>query len=242
MVFPSGFPGRAQPAFDPEAQVFADLGFVVARLNHRSVAGVRAEDLTALRSGIDRVSVDDGRLAIEWIAARMADRPFDRKRVATLGRGFGGYLAVRALQLQPRVFRCGIAIDAPMDLRPWLPPPETFGAAPAAKAAHDIPPALINYEGADWNKLSVLDQAEALTNPVFLLVEPARSPAIDVSTVELRSRLKGLGRAPDHLELDPGFAAALPESRATAYRKIEEFFNLHLQDYAVKIGPTKEVN
>jgi dipeptidyl aminopeptidase/acylaminoacyl peptidase len=97
VVFPSGFPGRAQPAFDPEAQVFADLGFVVARLNHRSVAGVKAGDLTALRTAVDRVSVDDVRMAIEWIAARQPDRPFDRSRVATLGRGFGGYLAVRAL-------------------------------------------------------------------------------------------------------------------------------------------------
>lgn len=213
----------------------------MARLNHRSVAGVKAEDLTALRAAVDRVAVDDVRAAIEWIAARNPDRPFDRKRVATLGRGFGGYLAVRALQLQPTVFRSGIAIDAPMDLRPWLRPPETVGVAPRAKAGRDIPAALIDHEGADWKKLSVLEQAEALTNPVYLLVEPARNAAIDVATDELRARLKGLGRAPDHLELDAGFAAARPESRATVYRRIEEFFNLHLHGYAVKIGPAKEV-
>jgi dipeptidyl aminopeptidase/acylaminoacyl peptidase len=241
IVFPSGFPGRAHAAFDPEAQVFADMGFVVARMNHRSVAGVRTEDLTALRTAVDRVSVDDARLAVEWIAARNPDRAFDRKRVATLGRSFGGYLAVRALQLQPAVFRCGIAIDAPMELRPWLRPPETVGLTSAAKAGREIPPALIDHEGADWKKLSVLDQAEALTHPVLLLVEPARSPAIDVSTEALRARLKGLGRTPDHLELDPGFAAALPASRANVYRKIEEFFNVHLHNYGVKIGPTKEV-
>ena len=88
----------------------------MVRLNHRSVAGVKREDLTALRAAVDRIAVDDGRVVIEWLAARFPDRPFDRKRVATLGRGFGGYLAVRALQLQPMVFRCGIAIDAPMEL------------------------------------------------------------------------------------------------------------------------------
>ncbi|MGH7945780.1 MAG: alpha/beta hydrolase family protein [Opitutaceae bacterium] len=241
VVFPSGFPGRAQPAFDPESQIFADLGFVVARLNHRSVAGVNAEDLTALRAAVDRVSVDDVLAAIEWISARNPDRPFDRKHVVTLGRGFGGYLVVRALQLQSTVFRCGIAIDAPMDLRPWLRPQEAAGLAPPAKAVCDIPAALIDHEGADWKKLSVLDQAEALTNPVLLLVEPGRSPAVGVSTDALRAKLQGLGRTPDHLELDPGFAAALPTSRATVYRKIEEFLNLHLHDYAEKIGPTEEV-
>ena len=80
VIFPSGFPGRAQPAFDPEAQVFADLGFVVARLNHRSVAGMKPVDLNELRAGIDRVSIDDAREAIEWLAARNPDRPFDRRR------------------------------------------------------------------------------------------------------------------------------------------------------------------
>ena len=241
VCFPSGFPGQAQPEFDPEAQVFADLGFIVARLNHRSVAGVKAEDHAALRAAVDRVAVNDALAAIEWIAARNPGRPFDRRRVATLGRGFGGYLAVRALQLQPAVFRCGIAIDAPMDLRPWLQPREAAGIAPPRKAGRDIPAALIDYEGADWKKLSVLDQAEALANPVLLLVEPGRSAAIDVSTGELRAKLQSLGRQPDHLELDPGFAAAQPTERAAVYRKIEEFFNLHLHDYGVKIGPTKEV-
>jgi acetyl esterase/lipase len=241
VAFPSGFPGWAHSAFDPEAQIFADMGFFVARLNHRSVAGVRPEDLTALSAAVDRVSVGDVRTALDWIAAHHADRPFDRRRVVTLGRGFGGYLAVRALQLEPAVFRCGIAIDAPMDLGPWLRPPEPGGAGSAAKSERGIPAALINHEGANWKELSVLHQAEALTNPVFLIVEPACNPVVDATVDELRTRLKELGRTPDHLELDPGFAAAVPTSRAAVYRKIEEFFNLHIQDFAVKIGPTKEV-
>jgi dipeptidyl aminopeptidase/acylaminoacyl peptidase len=241
VILPTGFPGRAQPAFDPEAQVFADLGFVVARLNHRSVAGVRTEDLASLRSAVDRVSVDDTRAAIEWIAARMPDRPFDRRRIATLGRGFGGYLAVRALQLQPAMFRCGIAIDAPMDLRPWLRPPQTERGPAAPPAGRDIPVALIDHADANWKGLSVLDQAETLTNPVLLVVEPSRNPAIDVSTQTLQARLKRDGRVAEHVELDPEFAAAQPAARATMYRKIEEFFNQHLHPHAVKIGPLKEV-
>jgi hypothetical protein len=100
---------------------------------------------------------------------------------------------------------------------------------------------LIDHEGADWKKLSVLEQVESLTNPVFLLVEPGRSAAIDGSSGALRAQLQRLGRTADHLELDAGFAAALPASRATVYRRIEEFFNLHLQSYAVKIGPAREV-
>ena len=244
VVFACGFPGHGQPAGDPEAQVFADLGFVVARLNHRCAGGVRAQDLGALRAAVDRVSVNDAVAAIEWLAARNPQRPFDRKRVATIGRGFGGYLAVRALQLQPAVFRCGIAIDAPMELRSWLRASNGVGLPEptvAPKPVGDVPAALIDHAGADWQKLSVLEQVDALTQPLLLLVEPKRNAVIDAATGELRARLQRAGRAPEQVELDPGFAAAQPKARAATYRKIEEFLNVNLQGYAVKIGAAKEV-
>ena len=240
VVFPSGFPGRAQPAFDPEAQILADLGLAVARLNHRSVAGVKPEDLTALRAAVDRVSVNDAREAIEWIALRMPDRPFDRKRVVAVGRGFGGYLAVRSLQIEPKIFRCGIAMDAPLELRSWLRSKDS-GAAAAPPIGHEIPAALIDHQGANWKNLSALDHAAALENPVLFLVEPTRNPSLAASMAELCARLQGLGRSCDYVELDPGFAAALPGSRASVYRKMEDFLNLHLNGYAVKIGPAREV-
>ena len=76
-MFPSGFPVRGEPAGDPEEQIFADLGFAVVRLNHRSDAGVGAEDVTPLRAAMERVLVDDGWANIEWIAARNPRRVFD---------------------------------------------------------------------------------------------------------------------------------------------------------------------
>lgn len=238
VVLPSGFPGRAQPAFDPEAQILADLGFIVARLNHRGVAGIRAADLTVLRTAVDRVSVDDVQAAVEWIATRHPDRPFDRNRVATLGRGFGGYLAIRALQLRPEIFRCAIAIDAPVELRAWLQRKEV--PVSTANVAPDIPAALLVQDGAEWKNFSVLDQAASLTNPVLLLVEPARNPVIDGSTEALRAKLTDLGRTAEYFALDPGFGAAWPKSRANVYRKIEEFLNRQLDGSAENIDRAQE--
>jgi dipeptidyl aminopeptidase/acylaminoacyl peptidase len=241
VCFPTGFPGRAQPEFDPEAQVFADLGFIVLRLNHRYVAGIKPEERATLSAEIDRLSVSDALTAIDWIAERNPWHPVDRKRIATLGRGFGGYLALRALQLHSEVFRCAVAIDAPPDLRPWLWPPPSFEPASRPLIVTDLPRNLFDAERTDWKKLSVVAQADALTLPVFLLVEPTRNPVIDATTAELRAKLKALKRAPDFLELDPGFGPGFPKARATTYRKIEEFFNLRLYDYDVRIGPVKEV-
>lgn len=241
VVFPSGFPGYAQPAFDPEAQVFADLGFAVLRLNHRSVAGFKPGDLAVLRTAVDRVAVDDARAVMERIATDNPVRRFDRDRVAVLGRGFGGYLAVRALQLAPAVFRSGIAIDAPMDLRTWLQAQSAGDRSGPVKARPAVAPGLIDHAGADWQKLSVLEQSEVLTSPVLILVERGRSATVDGSTAELRTRLERLGRPPEHIELEPGFAAAQPESRAAVYRRIQDFMHRSLGGGVAPAVEPKEV-
>ena len=212
LVFPTGFPGRAQRAFDPEAHLFADLGYTVIRLNHRSVAGVRKEDLNSLRSAVDRVAVEDARTVLERVAALHPDRPIDGKRVVAFGREFGGYLAVRALQLQPHNFRGGIAINGPMELRPWLRSPVAVSAVKGANPQPAVPTALLDYPGANWGKLSVLENVKTVTSPVLLLVEPTKSPAIDSAHVELRSRLQRLGRA-DLVQLAEQVVAANHERR-----------------------------
>jgi acetyl esterase/lipase len=241
VCFPSGFPGHAQPEFDPEAQVLADLGFIVLRLNHRYVAGVPRDRRATLAAEVDRLAVHDAHVAIEWVAERNPSHRFDRRRIAALGRGFGGYLAMRALQQEPSIFRCGVAIDAPTDLRPWLWPAQPDEPAAELPPYPALPRAWFDEDRTDWKKLAVTTNVEALTNPLYLLVEPTRNPAVDIATSGLRSKLKALGRAPDYLALDPGFFLARPKARASTYRKIEEFFNLRLYDYDVKIGPTKEV-
>lgn len=241
VCFPTGFPGHAQPAFDPEAQMFADLGFIVLRLNHRYIRGVSPAPRAGLGTAIDELSVNDALVAINWVAERNPWHPVDRRRIATLGRGFGGYLAIRALQLHPTFFRCGVALDAPMDLQPWLRPPPAFDLPLRTAAGTGLPANFFDPLHTDWKKLSVIAQAETLQLPAFLLVEPMRDLMVDATTAELRSKLKALRRSADFLNLDPGFAPGLPRARAAAYRKIEEFFNLRLYDYDVRIGPAKEV-
>lgn len=232
--FPDGFPGRTQADFDPEAQAFADLGFAVLRLNHRYDRGLPTGERELARTAIDRISVDDAAATIQKVAALFPDRPFDAKHVAALGRGFGGYLAVRALQLRPEVFRAGIAIDAPMDLRAWFNPVE--GAPP-----RDIPRDLLTGSDVPWARLSVRENVESLTRPVFFLVEPARNAEVERSVDAIRSAQKTKKRTAEVLELDPAFNNAQPKTRAAVYRKIEEFLNLWLYDYKVRIGPAQEV-
>lgn len=94
VCFAEDLPGRPHSEFDPEAQVFAALGMLVVRINHRGVRGFGLRHLDALSEAADCIPIDDAVAVLDWLGRR---GEVNRRRVATLGRGFGGYLAVRAL-------------------------------------------------------------------------------------------------------------------------------------------------
>jgi len=239
IYLPAGFPSRAQPEFDREAQILAGMGFVVARVNHRGAAGFGTRHLDALREGVDRVPVADILATIDWIAG---EHRIDRGRVATMGEGFGGYLALRALQLAPDRFRCGIAIDAPLDLELALREPlEDPRAAHKIDFDREVRRAFFQRTAGQLANTSILKQPELLTKPVFLIVNPGRNNEIASENGGLRSQLRKLERAPEFLELESDdFALRLPAAGAKVFKQIEEFFNFTLYDYKVKIGEAKE--
>jgi hypothetical protein len=257
--FSDGLMGRPLAGFDPDAQALAEMGFVVARLNHRGGEGFGVKHRSALHAGIDRVPVDDALAAVEWIAQHHA---VDRRRIAVVGRGLGGYLALRALELEPDAFRCGVALEAPLDPRRWLEPPMEDLGPGASESAEDPGPGVLSMRRGppppiDFLKeaqraflargkqqlptLSVVRNVERLTKPVMLVVDPPRDDVITAQNLDLRSRLKGLGRPADYVELESGYAENVPGAKARLFRHIEEFFNLNIYDYKVKVGPTKEV-
>jgi dipeptidyl aminopeptidase/acylaminoacyl peptidase len=256
VVFSAAPTTRAWPGFDREAQLLADMGFIVMRLNHRGTAGFGVKHRNAVRSAIDRAPVDDALAAIEWLARHYA---IDRRRVATFGHGLGGYLAVRALQLEPDAFRCGIAIQAPLDPNRWLQPPVddaglTLASTPTIRMGpqpmrrprpinflKEAQLAFFTVGSSSLAQASALRSANQVTKPVMLIVDPPQDRLIDAQNDELRSKLKRAGTAVDYLEVDSGFAERLPGAQAKVFRRIEEFFNLNVYDYNVKVGPAKEV-
>jgi acetyl esterase/lipase len=124
MVFLHGGPWeRDEPGFNRDAQAFAAMGFVVVQVNYRGSAGFGTEFREGLRETIDEAALSDVRAALTWANANVT---FDHKRVALLGQGFGGYLALRALQRYPDEFRCAVAINAPTDLSVWTQKPASW--------------------------------------------------------------------------------------------------------------------
>jgi pimeloyl-ACP methyl ester carboxylesterase len=238
VYFPAGFPGQVSTEFDREAQALAEMGVMVLRVNHRGAGGFGLKHREAIHAGIDRVPIEDVLATMEWVSARYK---FDRKRIATMGEGFGGYLALRALQLNPAVFRCAVTINAPFDLDAWLRPGVVDDDTVDFKRGVEF--AFFRQGNASLKQVSVLRTPELLTKPVLLIVDPNPDGDNQVTAQNdrLRSQLKRLGRAPDYLEVGEDFERGLPQARAAVFQRIEEFFNLNLYNYKVDVGQTKVV-
>ncbi len=238
ICFADGFPARPHAEFDREAQVLAEMGLIVIRLNHRGVGGFGRAHRDAILAGLDRAPIDDALATLDWIAARHS---IDRKRVATLGHGFGGYLAVRALELRPDAFRCAVADNAPLAPGRWLQVPPTTDMGQQVDFTLEANRAFLQRSGADLAALAVLAQPDLLTHAVFQIVNAGRSDAIETTNREVRSHLKKIATDSDYVEVNAAYTAGLPEARMQLYARLEVFFNLNLYDYKVKVGETKEI-
>ncbi|MBP7140528.1 MAG: prolyl oligopeptidase family serine peptidase [Opitutaceae bacterium] len=104
---------QIEAGFGREGQVFADLGCMVLEVDYRGSGGRGVAHRQAIMEAFDRVPLEDILEAMEWLPSV---RPFDARRVAIGGSGFGGFLALRALELHPRTFRCAVAVNAPTRL------------------------------------------------------------------------------------------------------------------------------
>ncbi len=237
IVFASGLPATAHAEFDREAHVLADMGLAVLRLNQRGVLGRGTRQREAVRGGLDRAAADDALAAIAWVAAR---HPIDRKRVVAMGEKFGGFLAARAAQLEPEAFRCVVA-NEPM-LQPSValqPPPNVHGDPPSFQ--QEVSRIYLERMAPRLHELDVTSHADASVHPVFVVYRSHRADAIAQGVATLRSQLRRRDVPHEMHDVGDDYFHELPGARTRAYRALEEFLNLNLYHYDVKIGPTRVV-
>lgn len=218
---------RDEPGYNREVQALASMGFMVLQVNYRGSAGFGQKHLNALRDGYDAVAIDDILAAIEAITPKNVDRRF----VAIMGRGYGGYLALRAMQLHPKVFRCGIAIDAPTDLPTWV------DTTSARSFAGEMRRAFFGSDRPKLSAISPLTHPDQIDAPVLLM--QSDNDQVGRSD-DLARALKGLKKDVTYLRLNTDEAADRPKARAALFRKIRGFLNTNIYDYAVKIGALEE--
>jgi acetyl esterase/lipase len=231
------------PGFSRDAQILADLGVAVMRVNYRGSAGHGRAHLNALLDGIDSVPLEDILASLDWISARYK---VDRTRTVIMGEGFGGYLALRALQLHTDVFRCAISLNAPTNLNAWA-------------SWKPVQPAAAMYRAGDAETNAPVDFYSLVRGALVKNAKKAPSPAVakidnkallviestgSKDTTPLSSLLAAFGIGAkganvEHLGLDGPFTGGSLETRTKVFARIEEFLNFNLYDFSASIGDLK---
>ena len=228
---------RVRSGFQSEVQALADMGFVVVQLNGRGAWGLGLKQRQSLTAGYDLVQVEDIANTITNLQKLFN---VNAKRVALMGRGHGGFIALRALQTYPDKFRCAIALDAPVNLGDWL--------AEQKWTDDDVQPQLTRVWLGDATRLKaapLTSHPETLTKPILMLNYPGLDGAPRRSSYVAARHFAGEVR--DHSpkvdfgDLSTDYVNGLPAARAAVFDQIEAFLNLNVYDFNVKLDELKVI-
>jgi len=113
VVYPHDFPWeRDQWVYDPQVQLLANRGYAVLQVNYRGSSGYGPSFQESAYRRIGREMQDDITDGTRWTIEQGISDPH---RIAILGFGFGGYLALRAAEQNPQLYHCAISVGGRTD-------------------------------------------------------------------------------------------------------------------------------
>ena len=174
---------------------------------------------------------------LDFIGKRYA---VDTSKVSIVGKGLGGYLALRTAQLHGDRFRCAITINAPMNLLQWIEKAR-WSSVYQQRIAADLE-LLAPYLGPReyLKEAPLVRDPESIQIPVLMFASrhgdgTDQSPEYsDVLTVARGIRRRG---TPVKIhDLDRDYIRQLPNAQAEVFANIESFLYEHLFSYSVDLG------
>lgn len=175
VVFQAAEWEAASPQGSSLGQYFVQLGYAVIEINHRGVAGFGRAHLMAGRENPEKVATEDLVFAVERLAGEAG---LDLTRLAVAGARYGGYLALRAAELEPGRIACTVAID------PEVAPKQKRVLSALDETRNKFIEPRLDHE----KDHSAAAQADALRGPVLLVAE-------SIFTKTDPGDIKGLRRA-----------------------------------------------
>ena len=76
---------------------------------------------------------------------------------------------------------------------------------------------------------------------MFVVYRGARSDVIAQGVGRLRSQLRSRGIPHETIDVNEDYFLGLPKARARVYKALDEFLNLNLYQFDVRVGPTEVV-
>jgi dipeptidyl aminopeptidase/acylaminoacyl peptidase len=151
--------------YDAEVQWLANRGYAVLQVNFRASTGFGKEHIIAGNRQWAAAMHNDLEDAVAWAVNR---RVADSKRIAIMGRSYGGYATLVGLTFTPDLFACGVDIFGPSNLNTLLAaiPPYWEGMRRTLVAAVGDPD---TAEGkAMLEKRSPINRVEKISKPLLI--------------------------------------------------------------------------
>ena len=215
---------RDSDNYEPEVQFLANRGYAVLQVNYRGSTGFGIKFFNAGNLQVGLGMVEDLFDAVRWVVDQGIADP---KRIAAMGGSMGGYATLRALEMRPDLFTCGVNECGPADEA------VSFRSSPsywsnilarwrrrAGDADHDE----------NWNrKISPLYHVDAIRAPL-LIGQGKNDPRVTMANADaMVAALRKAKREVTYVVYpDEGHGFARPENQLDFYGRVEEFLAKHL--------------
>jgi len=215
---------RDSDNYEPEVQFLANRGYAVLQVNYRGSTGFGIKFFNAGDLQVGLGMVEDVFDAVRWAVDQGIADP---KRIAAMGGSMGGYATLRALEMRPDLFACGIDECGPADEATSLRSFPSYWSNIAARwrrregdADHD--PELNR-------KISPLYHVDAIRAPI-LIAQGKNDPRVTMANVDaMVAALRKAKRDVTYVVYpDEGHGFARPENQLDYYGRVEEFLGKHL--------------
>jgi dipeptidyl aminopeptidase/acylaminoacyl peptidase len=222
VVMPHGGPFGVADTwdFDQDAQLLAEAGYAVLRVNYRGSGNYgRAFMHAGARQWGARMQ-DDVTDATRWVVEQGIADP---KRICLYGASYGAYAAMMGLAREPELYRCGVGYVGVYDL------PLMYRED--ARAATWLKNWYIDWLGPKDSlaAISPVGHAGKITQPVFLAAGGKDTRAPIEHSKRMEKALKAAGNAPQTLYYDTeGHGFYTEEHRRAYYVKLLEFLSTNL--------------
>ena len=210
--------------YNPEAQWFANRGYVCLQVNFRGSAGYGKEFINASTKEWGGKMQDDLVDAVNWAIQQGIADP---AKVAIYGGSYGGYAALVGATFTPDLFCCAVDLVGPANLMTWitsLPPYWEVMRSLLNKRIGDP-----ETEEEFLRSRSPLFKVDQIKIPM-LIAQGANDPRVPKAESEqIVEALKEKGIDYEYLLFeDEGHGFAKPENRIKFYAAAEKFLAKHL--------------
>jgi dipeptidyl aminopeptidase/acylaminoacyl peptidase len=210
--------------FDPEAQWFANRGYLCVQVNFRGSTGYGKAFVNAGDREWGGKMQDD---LLDAVAFAVGQGWADPARVAIYGGSYGGYAALAGAAFTPDEFRCAVDIVGPSNLKTLI---ETIPPYWAPMIALFHTRVGDPEKDADflWSR-SPLSRAADIRTPL-LIAQGANDPRVkQAESEQIVAALREHGIDYEYMLFpDEGHGFAKPENRLRFYAEAERFLARHL--------------